>query len=406
MIDVNASGLEGYIDGDVENIVLFISDSLRYDYFPEEIKKRGIHSQAISPSTFTGSSLTSILTGKYPAEHKNWRFSDQLSAPPSIFKQFSSTSFKTESMWASSDPSDYPPLNMLNLDEGPDIGELEQPFLYVEHDKGGHAPYGHSYKEYPSTGKFYDSLDSLDVLPDLYSKSVSTSANRFLALIEKAKENGVFEDTLFIFTSDHGELLGEKKYGNLIEHAHPLVPELVRVPVCFIHSSFPENKNLDALVSGIDIIPTIRGALGLEMEDAAGCNLWSGSPDKRYCRADYWYYRDDDKWISSGYQATSAWDNDSGVVIQRNSNVKRMLAGAYMSLYARPQSEIIREHSGIRDYFSVLILYYSGQIEYGGGLDDERLLERTLPSKFKRNNNEHKIEKVNKELLKDLGYLE
>jgi hypothetical protein len=406
MTEVDASGLEGYIDGDVENIVLFISDSLRYDYFPEEIKKRGIHSQAISPSTFTGSSLTSILTGNYPAEHRNWRFSNQLPSRPRIFEQVPTTSFKTESMWAGSDPADYPPLNMLHLDEGPTIDELEQPFLYVEHDKGGHAPYGHSYEEYSSTGAFYDSLDSLDEIPELYSESVSTSANRFLELMDEAKEKGVFEDTLFIFTSDHGELLGEQEYGHLIEHAHPLVPELVHVPICFIHSSFPENVALDTLLSGVDIVPTIRGALGLEGQDVSGHDLWSDFPEKRYCRADYWYYRNEDSWISSGYQATSAWDDDGGVVIQRNSNVKRMLAGAYMSLYARPQSKIIRDHSGIDDYLRVLNLYYSGRIEYNGGLDDEKLLARTLPAKFRKDHSEDEIEKVNKELLEDLGYLE
>jgi arylsulfatase A-like enzyme len=46
-----------------------------------------------------------------------------------------------------------------------------------------------------------------------------------------SKLRGILDDSLVIFTSDHGELLGE--YNGLYHHQTPVVPELVYVPLAF-----------------------------------------------------------------------------------------------------------------------------------------------------------------------------
>ena len=80
------------------------------------------------------------------------------------------------------------------------------------------------------------------------------------------------EDTLFVFTSDHGDMLGsqghEKKQRPWDESIR--VPFLLRYPALLGRRS----RNLNALIDAPDILPTLLGLSGLPVpETVEGLNF-------------------------------------------------------------------------------------------------------------------------------------
>jgi choline-sulfatase len=78
-------------------------------------------------------------------------------------------------------------------------------------------------------------------------------------------------NTLLVFSSDHGEAFGEHGC-----HGHPnqLYQELLAVPLLFFAPGWLPAATLQERVSTVDILPTLRGLLGLPPDpDAAGIDL-------------------------------------------------------------------------------------------------------------------------------------
>jgi arylsulfatase A-like enzyme len=70
---------------------------------------------------------------------------------------------------------------------------------------------------------------------------------------------GLYEHALIIITSDHGEAFGEK---SLVEHGTSIYQDQVHVPLLI---KFPEQREpaeQTALVSGVDLYPTVLEAVG------------------------------------------------------------------------------------------------------------------------------------------------
>jgi arylsulfatase A-like enzyme len=78
-------------------------------------------------------------------------------------------------------------------------------------------------------------------------------------LLTRLKELGLYENTLIIMTSDHGEAFGEK---NLMEHGISVYQDQVSVPliVKFPHSS--EGGVVEQPVDSVDLMPTVLDVLG------------------------------------------------------------------------------------------------------------------------------------------------
>jgi len=81
------------------------------------------------------------------------------------------------------------------------------------------------------------------------------------------------DDVLFVFTADHGESWGASlPPGRKVEHIYDLhgrwmTEETTRVPLLFwgtgVHGSIPSGVNLNGLVRGVDVAPTIAGLAGV-----------------------------------------------------------------------------------------------------------------------------------------------
>jgi len=101
---------------------------------------------------------------------------------------------------------------------------------------------------------------------------VDVCVGRFMDTLE---ELGLAEDTIFVFTSDHGDMLGSHRMSHKQEPFEEAiaVPFIVRYP-----KEIPKGKTTDALLSPVDILPTLLGLAkapipksieGMDLADAA-----------------------------------------------------------------------------------------------------------------------------------------
>ncbi|MEM8961446.1 MAG: sulfatase [Acidobacteriota bacterium] len=110
-----------------------------------------------------------------------------------------------------------------------------------------------------------------EVLEQLYGFGVSHIDQQLDMLFTGLRELGLWDETLIIFTSDHGETLLERGHATMHE-AH--WDEILRVPLWI---KWPRGERagevVDLPVSGIDIAPTILHAAGLSSEELPGADL-------------------------------------------------------------------------------------------------------------------------------------
>jgi arylsulfatase A-like enzyme len=233
----------------------------------------GVAGCAIAASTYTASGYPSILTGKYPSEHQVWDFSDSVKNPPQLLTQTSNIGIDASNICKNVDEPAKVSLQVCGEKISTTLAELESPFVNIVHDPGGHMTYGRdeTADQYSPSAFFNHFEDQLEEMVRLYQESVEGSADRFKNMVVEIKSRNEIDDTLTIFTSDHGELLGE--YGGVYEHTTPMVPELVRIPLFFMGAGLPEGEQFDRLLSTTDIAPTALSALDNTFLDTAGYDL-------------------------------------------------------------------------------------------------------------------------------------
>jgi len=81
----------------------------------------------------------------------------------------------------------------------------------------------------------------IEIWRNKYKEEVEYVTKKIMEILKILKEKKVFENSLIIITSDHGQLLGE--HGNKLEHGTFLYDELLRVPL-FIRYPEEENKSI------------------------------------------------------------------------------------------------------------------------------------------------------------------
>jgi len=96
----------------------------------------------------------------------------------------------------------------------------------------------------------------------LHDGEILHADNEIGRLLGKLKEWGLFENSLIIFSADHGESLGEHGYffahGDLIYNPCMHIPLLIRFPGGVVR------KRISTPVSSVDLMPTILDFLGVE----------------------------------------------------------------------------------------------------------------------------------------------
>ena len=147
----------------------------------------------------------------------------------------------------------------------------------------------------------------------------------FGRILDALDELGLREDTLVIFTSDHGEMLGDH---GLTHKGCRFYEGLVHVPLILsMPGRIRQNVRYDGLAELTDIVPTIAELCGIQAEDAHGRSLLpvleGGQPftPRKFVRSEYY----DTLEIDWGYDAL----REPGEVSGDDSNVDCSYATMY-----------------------------------------------------------------------------
>ena len=188
---------------------------------------------------------------------------------------------KTAYRTVASKPRPYVSAEVITDDAMAWMADADEPFFCWAHYMDVHHPC-HPPAEYRAA---FD-VEDVDVgtVSDLYSRLLDDSATltdaeitdlrrlyrasivyvdsqveRFLEALESS---GRLDDTLVVFTSDHGELFGE--YG---QYGKPerMYDELIHVPLVVVNGPSDLSAATDELVSIVDVPPLIHRAAGLDV---------------------------------------------------------------------------------------------------------------------------------------------
>lgn len=102
----------------------------------------------------------------------------------------------------------------------------------------------------------------LEHIVNTYDAEIRSMDRTLGQFIDYLKEEGLYDNTMIVFTSDHGEEFGE--HGKVGWHSHTLFDELLAVPLVVKYPNQKyAGKRVGAQVRGIDVAPSIVAALGL-----------------------------------------------------------------------------------------------------------------------------------------------
>ena len=126
--------------------------------------------------------------------------------------------------------------------------------------------------------------DDFRILRSVYDAQIAHLDQTISNLIGILKANNLFEQSLIIITSDHGDLIGEH---GLMHHSYCVYEELIKIPLIVkLPGSHAKGKDYNHLVSLLDIFPTISEVLDIKDDPShqqlQGESLYSPeSRDKR-----------------------------------------------------------------------------------------------------------------------------
>lgn len=107
--------------------------------------------------------------------------------------------------------------------------------------------------------------EDFKILRSLYDGAIKYLDNKLHELIVFLKEKGLWDDTLLIITSDHGEQLGEH---DLFFHVFSLYDYLIKVPLIIKYPKYLNVKGTNnEIVQNVDVFPTIVDLLNVCDDD-------------------------------------------------------------------------------------------------------------------------------------------
>ena len=278
--------------------------------------------RAYTPITTTLPAHASLFTSLYPRDHRAYSnvsaLSNRVVTLPEVLRDAGyKTAAHVNMPWLTADVSNLPQgiqnvryTHIRKADKtwpwvsdwlGTAAGQEDPFFLWVhlvDDHTPYHAPYSYEDMYYPGGKKgagtpmkeiwglfppdhrdsepfldWVEGVEDADYLVGTYKGSV-TWVDAYVGLfMHRLRELGLWEDTLFVFTSDHGESLGEHDlwfvHAGLYENTSR-VPLVMRVP------GGPAGVRVDTVVSLVDVMPTVLSALGLPApEEVRGLDLLS-----------------------------------------------------------------------------------------------------------------------------------
>ena len=414
----------------VKNVVLFVSDALRWDYTPKSILSQGLAFKAAASGPMTAISFPSIITGLYPPRLGVHTFHGSGLKPelPSLLNMRGyNTSIWTQNTWVEYDPPTSAPMyKLLGSKNRVSLEEITPPFIFLEDEKGGHCPYGWSpestdYKEWDCASFFRDyGRKDVDAMREKYRAGLDRSASEFEKRMKIIRERGLEDTTLVIFLADHGELLGER--GGIIGHS-TMAPELIYVPIVLIHPDLPKGTTFerDGLMRHVDLLPTIKDIVG--QTDQTTVDGTSLLRTDALPQVGFSYYVEDPKgrWpLRFLLRETGVWDKDGGYLFREGIGwVKRVMRAFYTTLLRGDSIVAMYQRARLRsspmklvDYGEAVRWCSSASEKFGTPSFNQELalsLAREFQSKTSETLSQQAYgeeDQVVKDRLRALGYLD
>ena len=285
----------GYFRNTTPNIDALAGESIRFK-------------QALANSSWTAPSFYSMLTAQYPAVLGFWgnfhpRVDDRFLCLAELLRE---AGYRTKGIVSNTylmadvggidqgfeeydessidlDPSS-PRLTKLALDYIDD--HKKEPFFLFVHWQDPHYPWYLQkdydyYPEYKGRVKDGDSIGNLHALiptikPEdikrieaLYDSNIAYMDLHVGMIIDRLKELGLYDNTLLVFTADHGEDFLEKNYFHLwLGHSRKLFQEYVHVPFILKPPGGSPGIQVDQFVELLDLMPTVARYTGLDLPQA------------------------------------------------------------------------------------------------------------------------------------------
>ncbi len=116
--------------------------------------------------------------------------------------------------------------------------------------------------------------DDLPIIRDLYAAEVTFSDYCIGQLLKRVAELGLMDDTIIVFSTDHGTHLGEQgcvqKTPGLLNACVTHIPLIIKHP----DKQFA-SKRVEGLVNAVDFMPTFLTMLGIDdYKNVDGQNIW------------------------------------------------------------------------------------------------------------------------------------
>ena len=288
------------------NVIVILIDTLRADHLPCYGYERNtapnicglaeegfLFQNMFSNSPSTKASVASLFTSMLPSQHKSIHNEDVLSDEVTTMAEILAehgyhtyavngnpvikTKFNYDQGFATwkDNITRTTKRNRVIFDS---LGSYEQPFFLYLHYMDPHSPYTAPTSYYRFFNGDYDGSvtgagpydvsyfenrpDELEQLRNFYDNEIRFVDHRIGELFERLREAGLYEDSVIILLSDHGEMFLE--HGSF-EHSNGVYTEVIDVPL-IIRPPNQEKIVVETPVQTVDILPTLLSMLGIDVD--------------------------------------------------------------------------------------------------------------------------------------------
>jgi arylsulfatase A-like enzyme len=103
----------------------------------------------------------------------------------------------------------------------------------------------------------------------LYYQLQKNADRQMNKIVKALARTSLFDSTIVIFTSDHGDLLGA--HGRLYQKMYCAYEEMLRVPfLIYNRRLIPQPRSIHTLTSHLDLLPTLLGLANVDIDEVRG----------------------------------------------------------------------------------------------------------------------------------------
>ncbi len=125
---------------------------------------------------------------------------------------------------------------------------------------------------------------------ELYRQEITYNADQVGRLLDELDDLGIADNTIIVFTADHGHSLGEHDYwyhhGEFLYDASMSIPLLIKAPGQLEAGGVVEDQ-----VRSIDVMPTLLSLAGVDAVESDGVDLTSERAGPAFMETDISYFK-------------------------------------------------------------------------------------------------------------------